>query len=131
MEANGTVENLVGSKWNSFNMVGFTTISLSFTIDGYYDPNNTAEEPVTILDVEDQRMSSRRKPQIPMSISMSRFRKYRWEITKVGSDSMSLASIHMAYCKPVGAICVGEGAYPPVNEGEMSVKNCGYGYRGY
>ncbi|KNB41237.1 hypothetical protein JH06_5809 [Blastocystis sp. subtype 4] len=118
---NGTVENLVGSKWNSFNMVGFTTISLSFTIDGYYDPNNTAEEPVTILDVEDQRMSSRRKPQIP----------YRWEITKVGSDSMSLASIHMAYCKPVGAICVGEGAYPPVNEGEMCVKNCGYGYRGY
>ena len=68
MEANGTVENLVGnkwnsfnmvgSKWNSFNMVGFTTISLSFTIDGYYDANNTAEEPVTILDVEDQRMSS-------------------------------------------------------------------------
>ena len=139
MEANGTVENLVGnkwnsfnmvgSKWNSFNMVGFTTISLSFTIDGYYDANNTAEEPVTILDVEDQRMSSRRKPQIPVSISMSRFRKYRWEITKVGSDSMSLASIHMAYCKPVGAICAGEGAYPSVNEGQMSVKNCGYGYR--
>ena len=44
---------------------------------------------------------------------------------------MSLAWIHMAYCKPVGAICVGEGAYPSVNEGEMSVKNCGYGYRGY
>ena len=44
---------------------------------------------------------------------------------------MSLASIHMAYCKPVGAICVGEGAYPSVNEGEMSVKNSGYGYRGY
>ena len=112
-------------------MVGFTTISLSFTIDGYYDPNNTAEEPVTILDVEDQRMSSRRKPQIPVSISMSRLRKYLWEITKVGSDSMSLAWIHMAYCKPVGAICGGEGGYPPVNEGEMSVKNCGYGYRGY
>ena len=37
----------------------------------------------------------------------------------------------MAYCKPVGAICAGEGGYPPVNEGEMSVKNCGYGYRGY
>ena len=70
MEANGTVENLVGNKWNSFNMVGFTTISLSFTIDGYYDPNNTAEEPVTILDVEDQRMSSRRKPEIPVPISM-------------------------------------------------------------
>ncbi len=44
---------------------------------------------------------------------------------------MSLAWIHMAYCKPVGAICAGEGAYPSVNEGQMSVKNCGYGYRGY
>ena len=126
-----TVENLVGSKANSFNMVGFTTLSLGFTIDGYYHPNNTAEEPVTILDVDDQTITSRTKPQIPVPISMSTFRKYRWEITMIGGDSMSLASIHMAYCKPVGAICGGEGGYPPVNEGEMSVKNCGYGYRGY
>ena len=44
---------------------------------------------------------------------------------------MSLAWIHMAYCKPVGAICGGEGGYRSVNEGEMCVKNCGYGYRGY
>ena len=126
-----TVENLVGSKANSFNMVGFTTLSLGFTIDGYYHPNNTAEEPVTILDVDDQTITSRTKPQIPVPISMSTFRKYRWEITMIGGDSMSLASIHMAYCKPVGAICAGEGAYPSVNEGQMSVKNCGYGYRGY
>ena len=62
--------------------------SWNLTINGYYDPNNTAEEPVTILDVEDQRMSSRRKPQIPMSISMSRFRKYRWEITKVAMSTL-------------------------------------------
>ena len=40
-----------------------------------------------------------------------------------------MAWIHMAYCKPVGAICVGEGGYRSVNEGEMCVKNCGYGYR--
>ena len=70
MEANGTVENLVGNKWNSFNMVGFTTISLSFTMDGYYDPNNTAEEPVMILDLENTTITSRTKPQIPVSISM-------------------------------------------------------------
>ena len=32
--------------------------SWNLTINANYDANNTAEEPVTILDVEDQRMSS-------------------------------------------------------------------------
>ena len=105
--------------------------SWNLTINGYYDANSTAETPITVLAAENTTITSRTKPQIPVPISMGAFRKYRWEITKVGSDSMSLASIHMAYCKPVGAICAGEGAYPSVNEGEMSVKNCGYGYRGY
>ena len=35
-----------------------------------YDPNNTAEEPVMILDVENTTITSRTKPQIPVPISM-------------------------------------------------------------
>ncbi|KAK8808957.1 hypothetical protein WA171_001086 [Blastocystis sp. BT1] len=127
-----TVENLIGSIANSFNIVSYETVtSWGFAIHAYYNPDNAAEEPVTVLNVDDQTVTSRTKPQIPVPISMSTFRKYRWEITKPGSYASSMASIHMAYCKPVGAICAGEGAYPPVNEGQMSVKNCGYGYRGY
>ncbi|KAK8802899.1 hypothetical protein WA171_006570 [Blastocystis sp. BT1] len=128
-----TVENLVGSKWNSFNIINYDDIpSCNFTINGYYHPNNTAETPITVLAAENTTITSRTKPQIPVPISMSMLREYRWEITKPGSSYvLSMASIHTAYCKPVGAICAGEGAYPPVNEGEMSVKNCGYGYRGY
>ncbi|KNB41743.1 cadherin domain-containing protein, partial [Blastocystis sp. subtype 4] len=127
-----TVENLAGSTANSFNIVGYGTIThWGFAIRGFYTPDNTTEVPVTILDVDDQTVTSRTKPQIPVPISMGAFRKYRWEITKAGSNALSMASIHMAYCKPVGAICPGEGAYPSVNEGQMSVKNCGYGYRGY
>ncbi|KNB41158.1 hypothetical protein JH06_5860, partial [Blastocystis sp. subtype 4] len=124
-----TVENLVGSKWNSFNIINYDDIpSCNFTINGYYHPNNTAETPITVLAAENTTITSRTKPQIPVPISMSMLREYRWEITKPGSSYvLSMASIHTAYCKPVGAICAGEGAYPSVNEGQMSVKNCGYG----
>ena len=62
--------------------------SWNLTINGYYDANNTAEEPVTILDVDDQTITSRTKPQIPVPISMSTFRKYRWEITKVAMSTL-------------------------------------------
>ena len=44
--------------------------SWNLTINGYYDPNNTAEEPVMILDLENTTITSRTKPQIPVPISM-------------------------------------------------------------
>lgn len=37
----------------------------------------------------------------------------------------------MAYCKPTGSVCPGEGTYPSVSEGQISVTSCIYGYRGY
>ena len=62
--------------------------SWNLTINGYYDANSTAETPITVLAAENTTMSSRRKPEIPVPISMSRFRKYRWEITKVAMSTL-------------------------------------------
>ena len=126
------VENLAGSRSNSFNILSYENItSFDFALRGFYTPENTTEEPATILKVSELDILERTKPQLSVPISMGAFRKYRWEIPWSSGGIPPLASIHMAYCKPVGAICAGEGAYPPVNEGQMSVKNCGYGYRGY
>ena len=44
--------------------------SWNLTINGYYDPNNTSETPITVLAAENTTMSSRRKPEIPVPISM-------------------------------------------------------------
>ena len=65
------VENLEGSKWNSFNILNYNNVrSWNLTINGYYDANNTAETPITVLAAENTTMSSRRKPEIPVPISM-------------------------------------------------------------
>ena len=62
--------------------------SWNLTINANYDANNTSETPITVLAAENTTMSSRRKPEIPVPISMSTFRKYRWEITKVAMSTL-------------------------------------------
>ena len=127
-----TVENLEGSRWNSFNMVGGSTVSSwGFEINAYYNPDDTAEEPVTILESTSRTVTSRTKPQISVPVALAGFRKYRWEVTSAGSTTTSLGSVHMAYCKASGEVCAGEGTYPSVAEGQISPSTCPEGYRGY
>ena len=127
-----TVENLEGSKWNSFNIVGSDTVfSWSFDIIATYNPDNILEEPLTILNAMYQTITSRTKPQISVPVALAGFRRYRWEITKVGTTSNSLGSVHMAYCKTSGVVCHGIDKYPSVNEGQISPSTCPEGYRGY
>ncbi|KNB41286.1 cadherin domain-containing protein, partial [Blastocystis sp. subtype 4] len=126
-----TVENLVGSKWNSFNIVGSNTVfSLGFDIYAYSNPNDE-EETITILSAVDQTVTSRTKPQIPVPVALAGFRRYRWEVTDTGSTTTTLGSVHMAYCKPTGSVCPSIGNYPLVGEGQISPSSCPEGYSGY
>ena len=126
-----TVENLVGSKWNSFNIVGSNTVfSLGFDIYAYSNPNDE-EETITILSAIDQTVTSRTKPQISVPVALAGFRRYRWEVTDTGSTTTTLGSVHMAYCKATGSVCPGIGNYPSVGEGQISPSSCPEGYRGY
>ncbi|KNB41200.1 hypothetical protein JH06_5798 [Blastocystis sp. subtype 4] len=56
-----TVENLEGSKWNSFNILGSYTVS--------YEQAETT----TILNAIDQTVTSRTKPQIPVPVALAGF----------------------------------------------------------
>ena len=127
-----TVENLEGSKWNSFNMVGGSTVSSwGFDIIANYNPDDTTNEPVTILSAIDQTVTSRTKPQISVPVALAGFRRYRWEVTDTGSTTTTLGSVHMAYCKPTGSVCPSIDNYPSVGEGQISPSSCPEGYRGY
>ena len=126
-----TVENLVGSKWNSFNMVGGSTVS-SWGFDIYGHSNlDDEQESVTILNAVNQTVTSRTKPQISVPVALAGFRRYRWEVTDTGSTTTTLGSVHMAYCKATGSVCPGIGNYPSVGEGQISPSSCPEGYRGY
>ena len=94
-----TVENLEGSKWNSFNILGsYTVSSWGFDIYGYSNPDDE-QESVTILNAVNQTVTSRTKPQIAVPVALAGFCRYRWQITDTDSNSLCISSIHMAYCK--------------------------------
>ena len=127
-----TVENLVGSKWNSFNMVGGSTVtSWGFEITGFFNPDDQQEAAIIILDSEPRTITQKTKPQISVPVALAGFRRYRWEVTDTASSTTSLGSVHMAYCKASGDVCPAIGNYPSVAEGQISPSSCPEGYRGY
>ena len=125
-----SVENLEGSKWNSFNIVGGSTVSrLGFSITAM--SHSSQEESIVILDITGLKVNSRTKPQISVPVALAGFRRYRWEVTATGSTNNAIGSVHMAYCKASGAVCPAIGNYPSVAEGQISPSYCPEGYRGY
>ena len=127
-----TVENLQGSRWNSFNIVGSNTVnSWGFYVYGMFDPENEQAEQITVLHESSISVPDRGKPQIGAPVGMAGFRKYRWEVSNPGSMSTNIGSIHMAYCKAEGAVCPGVDQYPSVSEGQISPAGCPDGYTGY
>jgi len=125
------VENLEGSKWNSFNILGSSTVNnWGFDINTTFDPEDPESEPVT-TEFKMQSVLDRTKPQLAVPVALAGFRKVRWEVTNAGSSSTSIGSVHVAYCKASGNVCPGIDNYPPVAEGQISPSTCPEGYRGY
>ena len=125
------VENLEGSKWNSFNILGSSTVNnWGFDINTTFDPEDPRSEPVT-TEFKAQSVLDRTKPQLAVPVALAGFRKVRWEVTNAGSSSTSIGSVHVAYCKASGNVCPGIDNYPPVGEGQISPSTCPEGYRGY
>ena len=125
------VENLEGSKWNSFNILGASTVdNWGFDINTTFDPDEEESEPVT-TEFKGQSVLDRTKPQLAVPVALAGFRKVRWEVTNAGSTTNSIGSIHVAYCKASGNVCPGIDNYPPVGEGQISPSACPDGYRGY
>ena len=125
-----TVENLEGSKWNSFNILCGSTVSRwSFIITNVLDPDDSLVAPLA-TEFQSKTITSLTKPQLPVPMGMAGYRKMQWKTTGRSSSSY-YSSFHVAYCKPTGSVCPGVGNYPPVKEGEISYSSCPSGSYGY
>ena len=126
-----TVENLLGSKWNSFNIVGASTVyNWGFDIYGYFASDTPVSERITIYS-NTVSIGDRIKPQISVPVALASFMKYRWETIVSPASVTAIGSLHMAYCKASGEVCPGIDNYPSVSEGQISPSTCPEGYNGY
>ena len=124
-----TVENLEGSKFNSFNILGASDVSTwVFEMYGYFNPEDPRNR-MTMVN-SNVALKQRTKPQISVVPGLVGFRKIRYEILQA-SGTTSAGAVFTAYCKASGAACPGEGFYPSVGEGQQSPGPCPNGYTGY
>ena len=120
-----TVENLEGSRWNAFNILGASTVDswnmeLTGTLRG---------ERVTLLSL-DTTIHQRTKPQIAVPVALAGFRHLRYETLGV-SSSDDVGALFTAYCRGSGGVCPGVDAYPSVAEGQLSPALCPEGFTGF
>ena len=126
------VENLMGSKWNKLNLyLGRRMTSWDFDMTAMFNPEDQNSEPVVVYEGRDLTVEGRVRPNLPAPVSLIGFRRFRWETPDIAPSNVTINSMFMVYCKPVGAMCPGIDLYPPVGEGEISPSLCPKGYRGY
>ena len=105
-------EELLGSKWNSFNVVGGEDVARwVFELYGY--ENVSGEGEGRRLMRSNLTLLSRTKPQITISLGLNGYRKIRYEIIESANDN-TIGSIVLAYCSGSGMRCVGDERFPSV-----------------
>ncbi|KAK8825249.1 hypothetical protein WA556_006536 [Blastocystis sp. ATCC 50177/Nand II] len=124
-----TVENLEGSKWNSFALQTNEDVSsFGFSIYARWE----GDEFVSALAQTGQTMYDRTRSAWAMPIGIAGFTQFRYVIDTIASAAPSINAIVFQYCKPSGSgTCPGIGNYPSVGEGEISPAKCANGFRGY
>ena len=124
-----TVENLEGSKWNSFALQTNEDVSsFGFSIYARWE----GDEFVSALAQTGQTMHDRERSAWAMPIGIAGFTQFRYVIDTIASYAPSINAIVFQYCKPSSSgTCPGIGNYPSVGEGEISPAKCAEGFRGY
>ena len=124
-----TVENLEGSKWNSFALQTNEDVSsFGFSIYARWE----GDEFVSALAQTGQLMHDRERSAWAMPISIVGFTQFRYVIDTIASAAPSINAMVFQYCKPSGSgTCPGIGNYPSIGEGEISPAKCAEGFRGY
>ena len=125
-----TVENLEGTKFNSFAIHSpFLSTSYGFSL---YLRSNEKDRYISALAVTDQSTWPLLRHAWSVPLGIAGFRQVKSEVDAVASTTVIVSSYILQYCKPTGSgVCPGEGDYPSVDEGETTYASCGYGYRGY
>ena len=125
-----TVDNLEGSKFNSFGMLTNTVgRGYGFSV---YSRWNPIEDYTSALAVTEQTTKDRDRSAWSMPVGIAGFRDFKFEVDSPASDDVSVNSFITQYCKPSGSgSCPGIDDYPGVGEGEISPSKCPEGFRGY
>ena len=125
-----TVDNLEGSKFNSFGMLTNTVgRGYGFSV---YSRWNPIEDYTSALAVTEQTTKDRDRSAWSMPVGIAGFRDFKFEVDSPASDDVSVNSFITQYCKPSGSgSCAGIDDYPAVGEGEISPSKCPEGFRGY
>ena len=127
-----TVENLEGTKFNSFAMqTVYTRSSFGFSIYANQVPEDI-EERQSIFSKVGLSTVTRARSAWDVPVGIAGFKQIRWEIDDAASAVVTTSAYILQYCKASGeGSCPGIGDYPPVGEGQISPSSCEYGMRGY
>ena len=128
-----TVENLEGSRFNSFALQTQNAVSgYDFSIHARWE---SSEEYTSALAVTNQTTTSKGRSAWSMPLGHAVFNQFKFVVDAASSDVLTTSAYVMQYCVPqsTGA-CAADGNYPAVNNGEKSVLKCpqfmlGYTYR--
>ena len=125
-----TVENLEGSKFNSFALQTNTArTGYGFSVKGRWNDN---EEYTNAMSQTGQATKKQDRVSWDMPVGIAGFRQFRFEVDASASGIVSTNAYVMLYCKPSGSgSCPAVGNYPSVGEGQISPAACPDGYRGY
>ena len=125
-----TVENLEGSKWNSFALQTSTAATgYSFSVYGRWEER---DEYTSALALSSQATKDRERVAWDMPVGIAGFRQFKFEVDNTASTTINTNAYVMQYCKATGSgACPGIGDFPAVGEGQISPAKCAEGFRGY
>ena len=124
-----TVENLEGSKWNSFGLqTVYARTGLGFSV---YAQMTEEDDEVSMVALLGQSTLARDRTTWSIPVGIAGFRHFRYEIDAIASSLVYFGSVVTEYCKATGSVCEAMGDYPAVANGQISPGVCSKGYRGY
>ena len=123
-----TVENLEGSKFNSFGIHADRDLTLGFSLYGRYQ---STDDYTTIYENVNANVVQALRSSYPMAVGYASFNNFRFEIDVQPSSTLRASEFVAQYCKATGLLCPGIGDYPPVVEGEISPSTCPEKFTGY
>ena len=127
-----TVDNVLGSKWNKFNIhTGDRITSWGFSISGNFNRETGESEKIPLFRKKALNFDGRERNNFDVPAALAGFRTYRWEVIATSTPKIVVNSIYQVYCKANGAICPAIDNYPSVGEGQISPAPCPEGYTGY
>ncbi|OAO15326.1 hypothetical protein AV274_2967 [Blastocystis sp. ATCC 50177/Nand II] len=125
-----TVENLEGSKWNSFGLqTNGVRRNYGFSLYARFLRN---EEFTSTLEVRGQETKDRARLALEAPVGIAGFKTFKFVVDRSASAPVSVNAYVFQYCRAAGSgSCPAVGDFPAVGEGQISPAACAEGFQGY